>query len=80
MKRIVCTDLGARNIAEFAWGGEVQPEVPTGDAAAWAASVWQRTNAAGPVTEWWYHIPTGSWHFVQRNTLTDEQIGDAVPA
>ena len=53
---------------------------PVCEAAAWAASVWQRTNAAGAVTEWWYHIPTSTWHIVQRSTLTDEQIGTAVPA
>jgi sarcosine oxidase, subunit delta len=80
VKRIDCPDLGPRNITEFAWGGELQPAVSTTDAAAWAASVWQRTNAAGAVTEWWYHIPTSTWHIVQRSTLTDEQIGTAVPA
>jgi sarcosine oxidase subunit delta len=80
VNRIDCKDLGLRNITEFAWGGEVQAPVDSTDAAAWAASVWLRANAAGPVTEWWYHVPTSTWHIVQRNTLTSEQIGLAVPA
>lgn len=80
MQRIDCFDLGPRNITEFAWGGEVLPPVDATDAMAWAASVWHRANTAGAVTEWWYHIPTSTWHIVQRNTLTDEQIGTAAPA
>lgn len=79
MKRIDCPDIGLRNIAEFAWGGEVLPEVEAVNPTAWAASVWRRSNAAGAVSEWWYHIPTAAWLIVERNTTTDEQIGIATP-
>jgi sarcosine oxidase subunit delta len=80
VKRINCPDLGPRNITEFAWGGEVQSTVDPTSAADWAAAVWRRSNIAGAVTEWWYHIPTCTWHIVQRDTRTDEQIGRATPA
>lgn len=74
MKIMICPVNGARNIAEFAWGGEVKPDVDPATCTdqAWTDHLFLEANIAGMVTEWWLHTPTNTWFIARRNTLTDE--------
>jgi sarcosine oxidase subunit delta len=77
MKRFECPGLGFRNVGEFVWGGEpAQPDAPWDDRRP-PASLWLRPNVAGPVREWWFHVPTSTWYVIERDTRTDEPIGPA---
>jgi sarcosine oxidase subunit delta len=73
MKIMHCPLNGPRNIAEFAYGGEVRPP-PAPDAApeAWAEYLYYTENRAGAVLEWWVHVPTTYWFIAERDTRTDE--------
>jgi sarcosine oxidase, subunit delta len=81
MKIMTCPLNGPRNIAEFAFGGEVRSEpADDKDDASWAAYVWCRDNSAGVVREWWCHVPSGYWFIAERNTATDEILRTYRPA
>lgn len=73
MKIMPCPLNGPRNITEFACHGPVKPR-PAADAPAeaWADYAFLEDNIAGPVVEWWFHIPTAYWFIAERDTLTDE--------
>ena len=72
MKIMTCPLNGPRNIAEFAYGGELRSLPADDDDVAWATYVWCRDNRAGVAREWWCHIPSGYWFIAERNTATDE--------
>ncbi len=74
MKLLECPLNGPRPIQEFHFGGGVRPMPEPGLAtdAAWAEYVFHRDGAPGVKTEWWYHIPSGTWFLAERNTRTDE--------
>lgn len=74
MKIMICPVNGPRNIAEFAWGGEVKPDVDPATCTdrEWTDHLFLEANIAGIVTEWWLHTPTNTWFIARRNTLTDE--------
>ncbi len=73
MKIMPCPLNGPRNITEFACHGPVK-KMPAADASpeAWADYAFLEDNIAGPVVEWWFHIPTAYWFIAERDTLTDE--------
>lgn len=73
MKTLNCPLNGIRNISEFACLGEVS-SLPDPDAgtAAWASLAFFERNPAGPVREWWMHVPTNYVFIVERDTRTDE--------
>jgi sarcosine oxidase subunit delta len=73
MKTLNCPLNGIRNISEFACLGEVRslPD-PAAGTAAWASFAFFERNPAGPVREWWIHVPTNYVFIVERDTRTDE--------
>jgi sarcosine oxidase, subunit delta len=76
MKILNCPLNGARNISEFAWGGEVKamPDPVRCSDRDWADYVFLEANTAGVVREWWCHLATSYWFIAERNTVTDEVI------
>jgi heterotetrameric sarcosine oxidase delta subunit len=76
--RIPCPYCGERDRREFTVLGDADPVRPDGmDAEAGAESeamfdyVYQRTNAAGPHCEYWYHgAGCHAWLVVERDTRT----------
>jgi sarcosine oxidase, subunit delta len=73
MKLMTCPLNGPRNISEFVCAGEVKP-LPSPDAAAetWARFTYIEANRAGPVFEWWLHVPSAYWFIAERDTRTDQ--------
>jgi sarcosine oxidase subunit delta len=68
-----CPLNGLRNITEFTYGGEVSV-MPNPDAATdaeWADYVFNKTNPAGVVREWWLHNASGYWFIAERDAVTD---------
>ena len=75
MKTLNCPLNGPRNIAEFAYGGEVkQMPAPGAEVRDWAAYVFIEKNTRGVVREWWIHLPTSYWFIAERNTETNEVV------
>lgn len=76
MKILNCPLNGARNIAEFSYGGELRrmPDPSDCESREWAEYVFFDDNEAGIVTEWWYHNASSYWFLAERNTITDEII------
>ncbi len=73
MKIIHTREHGARNIAEFVYGGVVlrEPAADAGD-AEWADYLFIRENKAAPCWELWLHSPSGMWYAVLRDAGSDE--------
>jgi sarcosine oxidase subunit delta len=74
MKILRCPLNGPRNIAEFAYGGEVSDAPSDVDDEGWADHVWCRDNRAGIVREWWCHVPSSYWFIAERDTSRDEIV------
>ena len=76
MKIIHCPINGPRPAQEFHYGGELRemPDPQTTDDATWSDYVFNRNGAPGTKTEWWYHMPSGTWFLAERNNQTDEFI------
>lgn len=77
--RIPCPYCGPRDVHEFVYRGDASPARPAADASpeAWADYVYLRDNAAGAMTEHWYHAQgCRAWLVVERDTRT-HAIGDA---
>lgn len=73
MKLMPCPLNGPRNITEFTYGGELTP-MPDPLActdAEWADHVFNKTNPAGIVREWWLHNASSYWFIAERDTVTD---------
>lgn len=81
MKILECPLNGPRPIQEFYFGGEIRP-MPDPDSSsdeAWADYVFAREGAPGRKTEWWYHLPSGTWFLAERDTRTDEILRTYLP-
>ena len=74
MKLMRCPLNGERNISEFICGGAVRQSTDpaTASEAEWADHLHLQSNSAGPVREWWFHVPTAYWFIAERDTTTDE--------
>jgi sarcosine oxidase subunit delta len=74
MKLMTCPLNGVRNISEFTYGGEVtaMPDPASCTDAEWADYVFNKTNPAGVVREWWLHNASSYWFIAERHTVTDE--------
>lgn len=74
MKIMPCPLNGPRNISEFVYGGEFKtmPDPDTCSDAEWADYVFNSSNPAGIVIEWWLHSASSYWFLAERNTLSDE--------
>ena len=73
--RIVCPFCGDRELGEFTYLGDAEPQRPAADAGEDAVYdyVYLRDNVAGVMSEHWYHGGgCRSWLKVTRNTLTHE--------
>jgi sarcosine oxidase subunit delta len=80
--RIVCPFCGERELGEFTYLGDAKPERPAADASEDDVFdyVYLRDNAAGPMSEYWYHGGgCRAWLKIARNTLTHE-ISSVEPA
>lgn len=74
MKIMNCPLNGPRNISEFTYGGELKdmPDPNTCSVAEWADYVFNSSNQAGVVREWWMHNASMYWFIAERHTVTDE--------
>ena len=83
MLRIPCPFCGARDHAEFSYGGDATvayPPIESTDARAWYEAVFLRENPRGPHKEYWHHAQgCRLWLVVERDTMTHE-ITSAKPA
>jgi heterotetrameric sarcosine oxidase delta subunit len=78
MLLLTCPNCGPRNVAEFRFGGEVNPRPPDPSAvsdAEWSEYLYMRRNALGVETEWWYHrAGCGLWFLAERHTHTNQVL------
>jgi len=81
MKILECPINGPRPISEFVWGGEVRamPDPTAVSDAEWAAYVFQRDSRPGHKTEWWYHVPSGTWFLAERDVERDGVVRTYLP-
>jgi heterotetrameric sarcosine oxidase delta subunit len=78
---IHCPNCGERSVYEFRFGGEYK-ERPALDApaAAWSEFRFNRVNAAGVQTEWWFHRSgCRQWLKAVRNTVSNEVLRAFLP-
>ncbi|MGD9921362.1 MAG: sarcosine oxidase subunit delta [Pseudorhodoplanes sp.] len=77
--RISCPHCGDRDRREFTILGDADPVRPDGmddDAGAMLEYVYQRTNPAGLLREYWYHgAGCHAWLVVERDTRTHAVTG-----
>jgi sarcosine oxidase subunit delta len=72
---IDCPNCGARNAAEFRYGGEYNPRLLDASAREWAAYVYARDNCLGVQKEWWYHrAGCRRWFLAWRHTGTNHVV------
>jgi sarcosine oxidase subunit delta len=72
VKLLSCPELGARPLSEFVYGGAVRLK-PAGECTdgEWAAYVFHRDGVPARRLEWWYHRPSSSWFWIDRDTGSD---------
>jgi sarcosine oxidase subunit delta len=73
---LACPECGARDVGEFAYGGEIT-ERPEGDASLRELTdyLYLRRNVAGVQREWWYHrLGCERWFQAERDTRTNEVV------
>ena len=79
---LTCPHCGVREVADFAFGGEVNPR-PRQIAHATASSCeynYFRRNVAGVQREWWYHRSgCRTWFLAERDTRTNEVLRVGLP-
>jgi heterotetrameric sarcosine oxidase delta subunit len=72
---VPCPYCGLRNASEFRWGGEIRtrPDPNGTTKRQWREYLYFKRNAAGWITETWYHQAGCGRHFrCERNTVTNE--------
>jgi len=78
---IRCPNCGERSVYEFRFGGELR-QVPGGDATRedWRIYYFNRANAAGVQTEWWFHRSgCKQWFQAVRNTVSNVVLDAYLP-
>jgi len=76
-----CPNCGERSVYEFRFGGEVK-QAPSPDApvSEWLDYRFNRVNAAGVQTEWWFHRSgCRQWLKAVRNTVSNEVLESFLP-
>jgi heterotetrameric sarcosine oxidase delta subunit len=70
---VPCPNCGPREATEFSFGGESIRRPPSESSMAELARyLYQRTNARGSQTEWWYHRDgCRRWFLAVRDTATN---------
>jgi sarcosine oxidase, subunit delta len=79
---VPCPNCGPRSVYEFRFGGEIAQPRPALDApeAEWQDYRFNRTNAAGVQTEWWFHWSgCRQWLQAVRNTVSNEVLETFLP-
>jgi heterotetrameric sarcosine oxidase delta subunit len=78
---IPCPGCGKRSVYEFRFGGAVkQRPAPGSTDQAWQDYTYNKVNAAGVQTEWWYHRSgCREWLKAVRNTVTNEVLETIFP-
>jgi heterotetrameric sarcosine oxidase delta subunit len=73
---ITCPRCGARDVAEFRYGGELQTRpLPGSTVLEWSAYLFDRRNVAGVEQAWWFHRSgCRRWLQVERDTRTNQVI------
>jgi heterotetrameric sarcosine oxidase delta subunit len=76
-----CPNCGKRSVYEFRFGGEVkQPPASDAPTAEWQKHRFNRVNAAGVQTEWWFHRSgCQQWMRAVRNTVSNEVLESRLP-
>jgi len=72
---VPCPYCGVRNSSEFRWCGEIKPRPDPNSATQkeWRDYLYTKTNAAGWVTETWYHREgCGRYFRTERDTVGNE--------
>lgn len=72
---VPCPYCGPRNASEFRWGGEIKPRPDPNSTTKeqWRDYLYLRRNAAGWITETWYHqAGCGRYFRGERDTVTNE--------
>jgi heterotetrameric sarcosine oxidase delta subunit len=72
---VPCPYCGPRNASEFRWGGEItlRPDPNNTTKQQWHEYLYFKRNAAGWITETWYHqAGCGQYFRSERNTVTNE--------
>jgi sarcosine oxidase, subunit delta len=70
---LTCPNCGERPVAEFRFGGELHAR-PSGEVSdpVWASYLYDRQNADGPQTEWWFHrYGCRCWFLARRDTRSN---------
>jgi sarcosine oxidase subunit delta len=76
-----CPNCGERSVYEFRFGGEIKQR-PALDAPReeWVDYRFNRVNAAGVQTEWWFHSSgCRQWLQAVRNTVSNEVLQTYFP-
>jgi heterotetrameric sarcosine oxidase delta subunit len=76
-----CPNCGERSVYEFRFGGEIKQR-PALDAPIeeWVDYRFNRVNAAGVQTEWWFHSSgCRQWLQAVRNTVSNEVLQTYFP-
>ena len=78
MVLLECPNCGARNVAEFRYGGELKPrpaQPMDGSEESWVDFVFMKQNRLGVQAEWWYHrAGCGIWFMAQRHTKSNQVL------
>lgn len=76
-----CPNCGSRSVYEFRFGGEIkQPPATDAPVSEWQNYRFNRVNAAGVQTEWWFHRSgCRQWLQAVRNTVSNEVLETFLP-
>jgi sarcosine oxidase subunit delta len=76
-----CPNCGPRSVYEFRFGGEVKATPAlSAPISEWQKFRFQRANAAGIQTEWWFHRSgCHQWLQAKRNTISNEVLETFLP-
>lgn len=79
---MTCPNCGVREVADFAYGGEVSPRPQTAPSSIRELGAYNyfRRNVAGVQREWWMHRSgCRGWFLAERDTRTNEVHWTARP-
>jgi sarcosine oxidase subunit delta len=78
---LTCPHCGVREVADFAFGGEVSPRPRTAPSLRELSEYnYFRRNVAGVQLEWWYHRSgCRSWFQAERDTRTNAVLCVGLP-
>lgn len=80
--QLTCPNCGVREVADFAFGGELSPR-PVGRPSFRELNTYNyfRRNVAGVQREWWYHRSgCREWFLAERDTRTNSVLWTKLPA